>query len=88
MAIPLTPIAGPIVARYAKSGDGVAIDCCPLSECADIDRSAEVSSNFTAEPTERSGLPRGQEYFARHEEHPTARACGAFEPWRPPAACP
>ena len=35
MAIPLTPIAGPIVARYAKSGDGVAIDCCPLSECAD-----------------------------------------------------
>jgi hypothetical protein len=31
----LAPMAEPIVARGAKSGDVVAIDCCPLSECAD-----------------------------------------------------
>jgi hypothetical protein len=31
----LAPKAGPIVVRGAKPGDGVAIDCCPRSECAD-----------------------------------------------------
>jgi len=35
---PLAPIAGAIVVRGAKPGDGVAIDCCPLSECADTRR--------------------------------------------------
>jgi acetamidase/formamidase len=32
---PLAPMAEPIVVRGAKPKDVVAIDCCPLGECAD-----------------------------------------------------
>jgi len=46
---PLAPIAGPIVVRGAKPGDGVAIDCCPPSECADARPKRGVRSNLTAE---------------------------------------
>ena len=45
-----------------------------------LHQSAGVGSTFTAQPTERSRLPRRQERFARRVERPTFRSFGAFQP--------
>src|SRR5439155_2849824 len=72
----LWPITGPILVRDAQPTMLSRSTVVPRASALTVNRSAKVSSNLTAEPTERSGLPPGREHFVRHGECPIVRACG------------